>query len=181
MAALLLPMFVASHAFADDTPAALKFKMKNIDGKEVDLSKYKGRVLLVVNLASKWGLTPQYLQLQALHDKYNKKGLSVMGFPCNQFGKQEPGTNLEIKAFCTQRYDVTLDMFAKIDVNGETACGLYKHLTALDTPPKGAGKVSWNFEKFVIGKDGKVVARFEPRTKPDAPEVLKAIEAALAK
>ena len=107
--------------------------------------------------------------------------MEILAFPCNQFGKQEPGTNLEIKAFCTQRYDVTFDMFAKIDVNGETACGLYKHLTALDTPPKGAGKVSWNFEKFVIGKDGKVVARFEPRTKPDAPEVLKAIESALAK
>ena len=103
----------------------------------------------------------------------------------NEYGSvnytSDDGTNLEIKAFCTQRYDVTFDMFAKIDVNGETACGLYKHLTALDTPPKGAGKVSWNFEKFVIGKDGKVVARFEPRTKPDAPEVLKAIESALAK
>ena len=120
----VMAMATAMVVSAADAPAALNFKAKDIDGKEVNLSKYQGRVVLVVNLASRWGLTPQYLQLQALHDKYNKKGLSVMGFPCNQFGKQEPGTNLEIKAFCTERYDVSFDMFAKIDVNGETACGL---------------------------------------------------------
>ena len=116
-----------------------------------------------------------------MHTKYNKSGLSVLGFPCNQFGAQEPGTNAEIKEFCKSKYDVSFDMFSKVNVNGKDAAPFYKHLTKQAAKPKGPGKVAWNFEKFVIGKDGKVVARFEPRTKPDAPEVLKAIEAALAK
>ena len=109
------------------------------------------------------------------------KGLAILGFPCNQFRNQEPGTAKEIQQFCRLNYGVTFPLFAKIEVNGNGACDLYKHLTSLDTKPIGAGKISWNFEKFVIGRNGEVVARFSPRTKPDAPEVIKVIEAELAK
>jgi glutathione peroxidase len=169
---------------ADQSPAAspLSVTMQTLDGKEVNLAeKYAGKVVLVVNVASKCGLTPQYKQLQALHDKYSAEGLSVVGFPCNQFGKQEPGSSDEIASFCQKNYGVQFDMFAKIDVNDATATELYKTLTSMDTQPVGKGKISWNFEKFLIGRDGQVVARFSPRTRPDDPEILKAIEQALAK
>ena len=172
---------VSATATAADVPAALNFKMKSLQGKEVALSSYKGKVLLVVNVASACGLTPQYKQLQTLHSKYADKGLAVLGFPCNQFGKQEPGSDSEIAEFCKSNYEVSFDMFSKIEVNGDGACDFYKHLTGLDTKPKGPGKVTWNFEKFLIGRDGSVVARFAPNTAPDAPEVVKAIEAELAK
>ncbi|MBM4090618.1 MAG: glutathione peroxidase [Planctomycetes bacterium] len=162
-------------------PPALNFKMKSLAGNDVDLGKYQGRVLLIVNVASQCGLTPQYKELQAVHEKYSEKGLSILGFPCNQFGKQEPGSAEEIRDFCSLNYGVTFDMFAKIEVNGEEACGLYKYLTALDTKPKEKGSISWNFEKFVIGRDGQVLARFAPRTKPDDPELTKLIETELAK
>lgn len=163
-----------------DVPAALNFKMKNIDGEDVLLNKYKGKVVLVVNVASKCGLTGQYEQLQALHDKYSEKGLSVIGFPCNQFLGQEPGTEKEIKAFCKTNYGVEFDMFSKVDVNDGKQCDFYKYLTALDTKPQGAGKISWNFEKFLINRKGEVVARFSPRTKPDSDDVVKLIEKELA-
>jgi len=159
----------------------LSFTMKALDGKDVNLGKYQGKVVLIVNVASKCGLTPQYEQLQALHDKYSEKGLAILGFPCNQFLWQEPGTAEQIQEFCRVNYGVTFDMFAKVNVKGDEACDLYKTLTALDTKPVGPGKISWNFEKFVIGRDGEVVARFSPRTKPDDPAVLKVIEAELAK
>jgi glutathione peroxidase len=156
--------------------------MKMLDGKEVDLAKkYDDKVLLIVNVASRCGLTPQYEGLQAMHDKYKDKGLCVVAFPCNQFGAQEPGTAEEIREFCSTNYDVTFDLFAKIEVNGDGACALYKHLKGLDLKPKGAGDISWNFEKFVVGRDGKVIARFSPRTKPSDPDLVKTIEAALAK
>ena len=169
---------LAASAVASD----IDFKVKSLDGKEVDLAKtYKGKVLLVVNVASKCGLTPQYKDLQALHEKYAAKGLCVLGFPCNQFLQQEPGSASEIREFCTTKYGVQFDMFEKIEVNGDGACAFYKHLTALPTQPKGSGDISWNFEKFLIGRDGKVVARFKPQTKPTDPELVKAIEAELAK
>jgi glutathione peroxidase len=161
-------------------PPALSFKMKSLAGKEVDLSKYHGRVVMIVNVASKCGLTPQYEQLQKLHEKYSEKGLSIIGFPCNQFGSQEPGTADEIQEFCRANFGVTFEMFAKISVNGEEACDLYKYLTALDTKPKGKGKIGWNFEKFIIGRNGDVLARFTPRTKPDDPEIVKLLEKELA-
>ena len=157
----------------------LDFKMKALDGKEVDLNRYKGDVVLVVNVASECGLTPQYDQLQALHAKYGSKGLRVLGFPCNQFGKQEPGSSEEIREFCSSNYGVTFDLFEKVDVNGDDACPLYKMLTSLDAKPKGAGDVSWNFEKFLIDRDGKVVHRFEPQTKPDDPVLIGVIEGEL--
>lgn len=160
----------------------IEFKVKTLEGKEADLAKtYKGKVLLVVNVASECGLTPHYEGLQALHEKYKDRGLCVLGFPCNQFGAQEPGTAEQIRESCTTNYGVTFDMFEKIDVNGSGACDLYKHLTALEAKPKGKGKISWNFEKFAVGRDGRVVARFTPRTKPNDPNLIKTIEAELAK
>lgn len=166
---------------ADDAQGILKYSLKSLDGKDVDLSAYKGKVLLVVNVASKCGLTPQYTQLQDLHKKYGDKGLAILGFPCNQFGGQEPGSADEIRTFCTKEYGVEFDMFSKIDVNGDGANPLYKYLTGLDLQPAGTGKISWNFEKFLINREGEPVARFGPRTKPDDPAVIKAIEAELAK
>ena len=152
-----------------------------IDGSPDLLGVLRGKVALAVNVASQCGLTPQYEELEALHEKYAQKGLAVVGVPCNQFGKQEPGSDAEILEFCQSTYNVKFDLLSKVDVNGETACPLYKHLTSVETKPTGAGKISWNFEKFVIGKDGKVAARFAPRTAPDAPEVIKTIEEELAK
>ncbi len=177
----VLAVSIAAATAADKAPAALNFKMKSLDSKEVDLSKYQGKVVMVVNVASKCGLTPQYQQLQALYQKYEKDGLVILGFPCNQFLHQEPGTAEEIRNFCTVNYGVSFPLFAKIQVNGDGACPLYKHLTALDTKPVGAGKIRWNFEKFVISRSGEVVARFAPQTRPDAPEVVRVIEAELAK
>ncbi|MHB0961015.1 MAG: glutathione peroxidase [Pirellulaceae bacterium] len=181
-AAFCLPTTFAADEPAPEekkVPAALDFKMKALDGQEVDLSKYLGKVVLVVNVASKCGLTPQYEQLQALHKKYADKGLAVVGFPSNQFGAQEPGTADEIREFCRSNYGVSFDLFAKVDVNGETASPLYKYLTSRDAQPVGEGKISWNFEKFVINRQGEVVARFAPRTKPNDPEVIKVLEAEL--
>uniref|UniRef100_A0A7C4LJ46 Glutathione peroxidase n=1 Tax=Schlesneria paludicola TaxID=360056 RepID=A0A7C4LJ46_9PLAN len=169
---------VAAGAAEKSTPAVLNFKMKSLAGKDIDLAQYQGKVLLIVNVASQCGATPQYRQLQELHEKYAGQGLAVLGFPCNQFGAQEPGTAEEIAAFCKDNYAVTFDMFAKIDVNGEQAAPLYKLLT---TKAPKTGPVKWNFEKFLIGRNGEIVARFPTNVKPDAPEVIRAIEAELAK
>ena len=161
-------------------PPALKFTMKSIDGDDVELAKYYGDVVLVVNVASKCGLTPQYEGLEKLHDKYAEKGLSILGFPCNQFNKQEPGTEQQIKAFCRTKYDVSFDMFSKIEVNGDHRCPLYRLLTKTDTKPQGAGDISWNFEKFLVDRQGNVIARYAPKTEPNDKEFVKAIETALA-
>ena len=179
--AVLVVAAVASVGHGNEkTPAALNFKMKTLAGKEVDLSKYKGQVVLIVNTASECGLTPQYEQLQALHVALADKGLAVVGFPCNQFGGQEPGTAAEIQSFCKQNYGVTFDMFAKIKVNGEDASPLYKHLTSLETKPKGSGRIGWNFEKFVLDREGNVVGRFSPQTSPNDKSLVKLIKAELA-
>ena len=159
----------------------LSYEMKSITGQPVKLADYKGKVVLMVNVASECGLTPQYKELEAVYEKYRDKGLVVLGFPCNQFGSQEPGNDAQIAAFCSENYKVTFPMFSKIEVNGDKAAPLYKYLTALETKPAGKGKITWNFEKFLIGKNAQVVARFAPRTEPDAPEVLAVIEAELAK
>lgn len=158
-----------------DVPTALDFTMKTLGGETKKLSEYEGKVILVVNTASKCGLTPQYAGLQELYEKHKEDGLVVLGFPCNQFGGQEPGTAQEISTFCTENYGVTFPMFSKVDVNGDDACDLYKHLTKLETKPAGPGDISWNFEKFLINRNGEVVARFAPRTKPDAEEVSAAL------
>jgi len=161
--------------------SALAFKVKSIKGEDVDLAKYEGQVVLIVNVASKCGYTGQYESLQALHDKYQAKGLAILGFPCNQFWGQEPGTSEEIQSFCKLNYGVTFDLFAKVDVNGEAASPLFKLLTSLDTEPKGAGPVGWNFEKFLLDRKGFVVARFPTSTRPDDASVVAAIEKELAK
>jgi len=168
---------VASAADKKDSPI-LKQTVKTIDGKDVELSKYEGKVLLIVNTASYCGATPQYASLQKLHDKYSKDGLVVLGFPCNQFGKQEPGTESQIKTFCETKYKVTFPLFAKVEVNGENQTPLFKELTAIESD---AGPVKWNFEKFVVGRDGKVVARYRTKVKPDSVEVIKKIEGELTK
>lgn len=156
----------------------LDIQLKDIDGKKTSLKAHKGKVMLVVNVASKCGLTRQYKQLQAVHDKFGKQGFTVLGFPCNQFGKQEPGTALEIKKFCTDNYSVTFPLHAKIEVNGDGAHPLYKKLKK---ESGGSDKISWNFEKFLLDGDGKVIKRFSPRVNPDAPEIVAAIESALKK
>ena len=139
-------LFAACNAIADDSaaksdvPAALDFEMKNLGGQETKLSKYEGKVVLIVNVASKCGFTPQYEQLQALYKQYGKDGLAILAFPCNQFGQQEPGSAKEIREFCTTNYGVEFDMFSKVDVNGDSACDLYKYLTKLDVKPKGLAR-----------------------------------------
>ena len=163
-------------------PTALNFTVKNLDGKEVDLAKtYQGKVVVVVNVASHCGATDQYAPLQDLQKTYKDEGLVVLGFPCNQFGQQEPGSATEIKEFCTSKYNVTFDLFSKIDVNGEKADPFYKYLTGAETNPQFAGKLGWNFEKFLIGRDGKVVARFKTGIEPDSEEMVAAIRKELAK
>jgi glutathione peroxidase len=175
----------AVHAAADNKakPAAgpLQFTMKDIDGKDVDLAQYKGKVVMIVNVASKCGNTPQYKQLEEAYKKYGDKGFVILGFPANEFRQQEPGTNEEIKKFCTSKYNVDFPMFSKIVVKGDGQAPLYQYLTSKQTNPKFAGDITWNFEKFLVGRDGQVAARFTPKTKPDAPEVTKAIETELAK
>lgn len=169
---------VAAFSAMAHADSPLVGKVKKIDGSEVDLSKYKGKVVLVVNVASQCGATPQYAGLQKLYDTYKDKGFVVLGFPANEFGAQEPGTDAEISKFCSTKYAVTFDMFSKIVVKGEGQAPLYKALTAQADP---AGDVKWNFEKFLIGKDGNVAGRFLTRTTPDDPAVIAAIEAALKK
>ena len=154
------------------------YKARTLNGEEKPLSDYKGKVLLVVNTASKCGFTPQYEGLQKLYANFADRGLEVLGFPCNQFGKQEPGTALEIKKFCTDNYSVTFPLHAKIEVNGDGAHPLYKKLKK---ESGGSDKIRWNFEKFLLDGNGKVIKRFSPRVKPDAPEVIAAIESALKK
>lgn len=152
--------------------------LKTIDGEPTTLAAHQGRVLLIVNVASKCGLTPQYEALEAVYQKHQKAGLVVLGFPCNQFGSQEPGSNKEIKEFCSLKFRVTFPMFDKLDVNGEHRHPLYVALAGKDSP--FPGDIGWNFAKFIVGRDGRILHRFAPNVKPDAPEVLAAIEAALA-
>jgi glutathione peroxidase len=177
IAALLA--LLSSSALAQNAPAALDFSMKANNGEEVALSKYLGKAVLFVNVASKCGRTPQYDQLQALHEKYAAKGLSIVGVPCNQFGGQEPGSDEEILAFCKRNYGVDFDLLSKVDVKGKNQCDLYAHLTALDLKPRGKGTVKWNFEKILLDRSGTPVARFGSKTKPDSKEVVAAIESAL--
>ena len=178
--ALFAAVFVSAED-KKDVPPLLKHEMKSLTGKKVDLGKYKGKVLLVVNVASQCGATPQYKPLEALHEKYGEKGLAVLGFPCNQFNKQEPGDDEDIAQFCEKNYGVKFDMFSKIDVNGENAADLFKQLTSKENFAKDAGPVKWNFEKFLISKEGKVVARFRTGVEPNSEDVVKAVEAELAK
>ena len=179
---LILPTIIAALTAmsASAADSVHDFTVKDIDGKDVSLKDYEGQVLLIVNVASRCGATPQYEDLQGLHQKLSDKGLSVLGFPANNYGGQEPGTEEEIKTFCTTRYDVSFPMFSKVSVNGDDQVELFQYLTAAENPDF-TGPIKWNFEKFVIGKDGKVARRFRTGTKPDTDEVVAALEAELAK
>lgn len=157
-------------------PNVHDFSAKTIDGADKKLADYKGRVMLVVNVASKCGLTPQYEALEALHKAYSSKGLSVVGFPANEFGAQEPGTEADIKSFCTTNYGVDFDMMSKVVVKGAGIHPLFDYLTKQS---KFSGDIAWNFAKFLVGKDGEVLARFEPKVDPASAEVKAAIERAL--
>lgn len=171
----LLALIQTMNTFADSLD---KIALKDIDGKATTLGAYKGKVLLIVNVASKCGYTKQYAGLEALYQKYKDKGLVVLGFPCNQFGKQEPGTNAEIKEFCSTKFHVTFPMFDKIEVNGANRHPLYTALAGKDSP--FPGDIKWNFGKFLIGRDGKILQRYDSAATPDSPAVVNAIEAALA-
>ncbi len=171
--ALLLPLSAApSGESLYDLP------LKDIDGKETSLKPYKGEVMLIVNVASKCGNTPQYAALEKDYEKYKDKGFVVLGFPCNQFMSQEPGNDAQIKQFCTETYGVVFPMFDKLNVNGADRSPLYTQLAGAGSP--FPGDIKWNFTKFLVGRDGNILARFEPKQKPDDPEVVKAIEAALS-
>jgi glutathione peroxidase len=163
---------------ASASPSLHDIPLRTIDEQPTTLAPYRGKVLLIVNVASKCGNTPQYKELEALYQKQKDAGLVVLGFPCNQFGKQEPGTNAEIKEFCSLNYAVTFPLYDKVDVNGEHRHPLYVALAGSESP--FPGNIGWNFEKFLIGRDGRILHRFGPKVKPDAPEVTAAIAAALA-
>lgn len=165
-----------SPATASAERSVYEFTMNDIDGKEVKLDTYKGKVVMIVNTASKCGYTPQYEGLQALYEKYKDKGLVILGFPANNFMGQEPGTEAEIKDFCTTKYKVTFPMFAKISVKGEDQHPLYNFLTNKTTNPQFAGDISWNFNKFVLDRNGNVVARFGSKDTPQGDNVVAAVE-----
>jgi glutathione peroxidase len=156
-----------------------EFAPRSIEGNAAPLSGHKGKVLLIVNVASKCGYTPQYAGLESLYRKYKDQGLVVLGFPANDFGAQEPGTDAEIKTFCTRKYDVTFPMYSKIAVTGGDKAPLYQYLTDKAANPATGGEIRWNFTKFLVDRNGKVIARFEPKIEPDSPELVTAVERAL--
>jgi len=171
-AAVAIPMLAFCGSVYDYSP-------KSIDGAETPLSAYKGKVLLIVNVASKCGFTPQYKSLEALYEKYKDQGFLVLGFPANNFMQQEPGTDDEIKQFCTRKYSVSFPMFSKISVKGDDKYALYTYLTSSAENPKTGGEIKWNFTKFLVDRNGTVIARFEPNVDPLTPDVTQAVEGAL--
>src|SRR5258708_1671533 len=156
------------------------FTLNSIDGQPAPLASYKGKVVLLVNVASRCGFTPQYTALESIYEKYKNSGFVIVGIPANNFGAQEPGTNQEIKTFCSSKYHVTFPMMAKVSVKGDDITPLYQFLTDKTMNPQTGGEIQWNFTKFLIGPDGQVVTRFEPDVTPDSPQVTSAIEKALA-
>lgn len=172
----MMALFSAG-AHAQSGAYVLDYSMNRIDSSVQDLAQYKGKVVLMVNVASRCGLTPQYEQLEAIYREYKDDGLVILGFPANNFGGQEPGTNAEIQEFCSENYEVSFPMFEKISVAGDDKHPLYQELAGQGEPLGGDPK--WNFTKFLLDRDGKVAARFEPTTRPDAPEVIAKIEGLL--
>jgi glutathione peroxidase len=179
MKVLLCLLFCAAAVMAADK-TVYDFTLNSIDGQPTRLAAYKGKVVLLVNVASRCGFTPQYTALESTYEKYKSAGLVIVGIPANNFGAQEPGTNQEIKTFCTSKYNVTFPMMAKVSVKGDDITPLYQFLTDKTAHPQTGGEIQWNFTKFLIGPDGRVIARFEPDVTPDAPQVTSAIEKALA-
>jgi glutathione peroxidase len=176
---LLASLLLAGPILAQNSSSLMDIPLKDINGKATSLKAYQGQVMLVVNVASQCGLTPQYKALEAVHQKYKDKGFTVLGFPCNDFGSQEPGSNEEIKQFCSTKYNVSFPMFDKLHVKGAEQHPLYSALSGKGSP--FPGDVKWNFGKFLVSRDGTILKRFEPKTTPDSPEVTQAIEDALAK
>jgi glutathione peroxidase len=174
----LLCSLIAMTTLATSAQSLYDIKLKDIDGKDTSLAAYKGKAVLIVNVASKCGYTKQYSGLEATYQKYKDQGFVVLGFPCNQFGGQEPGTNEDIKQFCSSKYSVTFPLFDKLEVNGANRHPLYVALAGKDSP--FPGDIKWNFNKFLVGKDGKIVKRFDSKVAPESEELTKAVEAALA-
>jgi glutathione peroxidase len=171
--------FVAAAATMASDKSIYDFTLNTIDGQPAPLAAYKGKVVLLVNVASRCGFTPQYSALEAVYEKYKDRGLVIVGIPANNFGSQEPGTNSEIKTFCSTKYHVTFPMMAKISVKGSDQSPLYQFLTDKTAHPETGGEIQWNFTKFLVGADGHIVARFEPDVTPDSSQVTAAIEKAL--
>ena len=178
---LILIVTLACASLSAQSKSIYDFTMKSIDGQQTSLGAYSGKVVLLVNVASKCGFTPQYTGLEALYERYKDRGLVIVGIPANNFMAQEPGTNEEIKKFCSNKYNVTFPMMSKISVKGEDQAPLYGYLTDKSANPRFGGDIKWNFTKFLFDRKGNPVARFEPATKPDDPEVTAAIESALGK
>ncbi len=175
---LILALMGTTLMAADKT--IYDFTLNTIDGQAAPLSSYKGKVVLLVNVASRCGYTPQYSALESLYEKYKDQGFVIIGIPANNFGGQEPGSNQEIKTFCTSKYHVTFPMMSKVSVKGDDITPLYAYLTDKSTNPSTGGEIGWNFTKFLVAPDGKIIARFDSKVTPDSPEVTSAIEKALA-
>ena len=178
---LILMLCVACASLSAEPKSIYDFTLRSIDGPPVRLKSYSGKVVLLVNVASKCGFTPQYAALESLYEKYKDKGLVIVGVPANNFMSQEPGTDEEIKKFCSNKYNVTFPMMSKVSVLGDDKTPLYVFLTGKDTDPQFAGDIKWNFTKFLFDRNGNPVARFEPNVTPDSPQVTAAIESALGK
>ncbi len=179
MKLLLCMLFCAAAVMAADK-TVYDFTLNSIDGQPAPLAAYKGKVVLLVNVASKCGYTPQYSALESTYEKYKDRGFVIVGIPANNFGAQEPGSNQEIKTFCSSKFHVTFPMMAKVSVKGDDITPLYQFLTDKSSHPQSGGEIKWNFTKFLIGPDGRVIARFEPEITPDSPQVTSAIAQALA-
>jgi glutathione peroxidase len=177
---LLLCMLFCAATLVAAEKTVYDFTLNSIDGQPAPLAAYKGKVVLLVNVASKCGYTPQYSALESTYEKYKDRGFIIVGIPANNFGAQEPGSNQEIKTFCSSKYHVAFPMMAKVSVKGEDITPLYQFLTDKSSNPQSGGEIKWNFTKFLIGPDGRVITRFEPEITPDSPQVTSAIEAALA-
>src|SRR5271169_3706422 len=174
-ASVLVPAILLAAAALFAGGSVYDFTLPSIDGKPLPLANYKGKVVLLVNVASRCGFTPQYTALESTYEKYKDKGFVILGFPANNFGSQEPGTNAEIKTFCQSKYSVTFPMYGKVSVKGDDQTPLYAYLTK-DANPALAGEIKWNFTKFLVDRNGKVVARFEPDVTPDSPQITAEID-----
>jgi glutathione peroxidase len=180
MAAAIFALLFCVTALSAGDKTVFDYTLSSIDGQPAPLSAYKGKVVMLVNVASRCGFTPQYSALEAIYERYKDRGFVIVGIPANNFGAQEPGTNQEIKTFCQSKYNVKFPMMSKISVKGDDQTPLYQFLTDKSANPKTGGDIQWNFTKFLVGPDGQILARFEPKVTPDSPEVTSAIESALA-
>jgi glutathione peroxidase len=176
----ILSLLLFASALSGAAKNVFEYTLNTIEGQPAPLSAYKGKMVMLVNVASRCGFTPQYTALESIYEKYRDRGFVIIGVPANNFGEQEPGTNQEIKTFCQSKYNVTFPMMSKVSVKGEDKAPLYQYLTDKAANPKTGGDIQWNFTKFLVGPDGQVIARFEPKVTPDSPEVTGAIEQALA-